>query len=134
MPSSAACSGRRARRRPRPATTEDPTRTPHTARAAAARRQACLRAQVKRLADPGDLLDFDLVPSTRLAIGDHVLCTPGDLVACDGALVAGAAVVRAVPDAPGVTVREAGVAPAAVAAGAIVLAGHLVVRVTAVTA
>src|SRR2546423_12269190 len=51
-------------------------------------------SHVKRLDVPGDLLSAELTLADRLADGDCVLCVPGDVIARNGEVVDGAAIVN----------------------------------------
>src|SRR6202165_1215 len=43
-------------------------------------RKSRQEAMAKLLADPGNHLDFELVPATRLRTGDYVICVAGNVI------------------------------------------------------
>lgn len=101
-------------------------------------RAASLRASrtgvmARRLAAPSADASFEEIPSTALAVGDHVLIREGDLVPSDGEVVAGAILVNeaAITGESAPVVRESGGDRSAVTGGTTVLANEAVVRITA---
>src|SRR5207237_446993 len=63
-------------------------------------RKGRTQTQAKRLtpregegAKPYDILDYEMVRGQTLRRGDHVICTPGDIIAGDGEVVEGVASV-----------------------------------------
>lgn len=96
-------------------------------------RRARAETKAKRLHDASDLARYDEVPATELRRGHLILCTPGDVIAADGEVVAGAASVdeSAITGESAPVVRESGGDRSAVTGGTRVLSDHLVVRVTA---
>ncbi|HSL70886.1 MAG TPA: potassium-transporting ATPase subunit KdpB, partial [Longimicrobiales bacterium] len=87
----------------------------------------------KKLRDPHNKLVFEQVGATELHAGDHILCTPGDVIAADGEVVEGVASVdeSAITGESAPVVREAGGDRSAVTGGTKVLSDFIVVRVTA---
>jgi K+-transporting ATPase ATPase B chain len=91
------------------------------------------QTHARRLADPENHLSVELVPATRLARGDHVLCTPGDIIPSDGEVVDGVASVdeSAITGESAPVIRESGGDRSAVTGGTKVLSDWLVIRITA---
>jgi K+-transporting ATPase ATPase B chain len=87
----------------------------------------------KKLRDPSNRLDFEQVNATDLRKGDHILCTPGDVIAADGEVVDGVASVdeSAITGESAPVVRESGGDRSAVTGGTKVLSDYIVVHVTA---
>jgi K+-transporting ATPase ATPase B chain len=87
----------------------------------------------KRLDDPSNHLAFDLVRAPALRAGDHVICTPGDLIPGDGEVVEGVASVdeSAITGESAPVIRESGGERSAVTGGTKVLSDWIVVRITA---
>ena len=77
--------------------------------------------------------EYELVPSTQLRKGDIILVEAKDLIAGDGEVIAGAALVNeaAVTGESAPVVREAGGDRSAVTGGTLVIANSIVVRITA---
>ena len=94
-------------------------------------RWARLERRVKRLADAGNILDFEMVCATDVRTGDHILCVRGDIIVADGEVVMGVASVdeSAVTGQSAPVVREPGGHHCAVTGGTTVRSGHLVVRI-----
>jgi len=87
----------------------------------------------KRLKKPDPGSAYDLVPSTQLRKGDIILVEANDLIAGDGEVIAGAALVNeaAVTGESAPVVRESGGDRSAVTGGTQVIANNIVVRITA---
>ncbi len=87
----------------------------------------------KRLKKPDPGSSYDLVPSTQLRKGDIILVEANDLIAGDGEVIAGAALVNeaAVTGESAPVVRESGGDRSAVTGGTQVIANNIVVRITA---
>jgi len=102
------------------------------ARAASLRRarQSITAKQLRSTDSPGDT---HLVPSTDLRTGDLVLVAPGELIPGDGEVVKGAALVNeaAVTGESAPVIRESGGDRSAVTGGTTVIAGEVMVRITA---
>ncbi len=82
-------------------------------------------AYARRLDDAHDPLSCEVVPRTRLAAGDAVLCVAGDVVPAAGVVLDGRAAVHT-PSAPTAVVDAGGTSH--VPAGARLRWGWLVVR------
>lgn len=102
------------------------------ARAASLRRTRT-EVTAKRLKIPGFESDFEIVPGNALRKGDHILAEAHDLIAGDGEVVAGAALVNeaAVTGESAPVVRESGGDRSAVTGGTTVIANSIIVRITA---
>jgi K+-transporting ATPase ATPase B chain len=76
---------------------------------------------------------YELVPSTLLRRGDNILVEANDLIASDGEVIVGAALVNeaAVTGESAPVVRESGGDRSAVTGGTKVIANQIVVRITA---
>jgi K+-transporting ATPase ATPase B chain len=87
----------------------------------------------KKLKKPELDSEYELVPSTELRKGDVILVEANDLIAGDGEVVAGAALVNeaAVTGESAPVVRESGGDRSAVTGGTHVIASSIVVRITA---
>jgi K+-transporting ATPase ATPase B chain len=89
--------------------------------------------RAKKLARPGDHLDYVQVFATDLRKGDLVLVTPGDVIPGDGEVVEGIASVdeSAITGESAPVIREAGGDRSAVTGGTRVLSDWIVVRIAA---
>ncbi len=87
----------------------------------------------KKLKKPEPGGEYELVPSTQLRKGDLILVEAKDLIAGDGEVVAGAALVNesAVTGESAPVVRESGGDRSAVTGGTQVIANSIVVQITA---
>lgn len=87
----------------------------------------------KKLKKPEPGGEYELVPSTQLRKGDIILVEAKDLIAGDGEVVAGAALVNeaAVTGESAPVVRECGGDRSAVTGGTLVIANSIVVQITA---
>ena len=87
----------------------------------------------RRLDDPADRLSGEAVPADALRRGDHVLCTPGDIIPGDGEVVEGVASVdeSAITGESAPVIRESGGDRSAVTGGTRVLSDYLVIRISA---
>ena len=87
----------------------------------------------KKLKKPEPGGEYELVPSTQLRKGDFILVEANDLIAGDGEVIAGAALVNeaAVTGESAPVVRESGGDRSAVTGGTQVIANSIVVRITA---
>ncbi|MCL5023560.1 MAG: potassium-transporting ATPase subunit KdpB [Nitrospirae bacterium] len=87
----------------------------------------------KKLKKPEPGAEYELVPSTQLRKGDVILVEAKELIAGDGEVIAGAALVNeaAVTGESAPVVRESGGDRSAVTAGTLVIANSVVVRITA---
>jgi len=87
----------------------------------------------KKLKKPDLRGEYEPVPSTQLRKGDFILVETNDLIAGDGEVVAGAALVNeaAVTGESAPVVRESGGDRSAVTGGTQVIANSIVVRITA---
>lgn len=76
---------------------------------------------------------WESVRATALKVGEEVIVEPGDLIPADGEVISGAASVNeaAITGESAPVIREAGGDRSAVTAGTRLLAGNIVVRVTA---
>jgi potassium-transporting ATPase ATP-binding subunit len=99
---------------------------------AEALRKARTQTMAKRLRDPGNKLDFDVVTASQLARGDVILATAGDVIAADGEVIEGIASVdeSAITGESAPVIRESGGDRNAVTGGTRVVSDWLVVRVT----
>jgi K+-transporting ATPase ATPase B chain len=86
----------------------------------------------KRLDIPTDHLSLEPVPANSLRVGDHVICTPGDIIPGDGEVVEGVASVdeSAITGESAPVIRESGGDRSAVTGGTKVLSDWIVVRIT----
>jgi K+-transporting ATPase ATPase B chain len=87
----------------------------------------------KKLKKPELGEKYELVPSTQLRRGDIILVEANDLIASDGEVIAGAALVNeaAVTGESAPVVRESGGDRSAVTGGTKVISNQIVVRITA---
>jgi K+-transporting ATPase ATPase B chain len=87
----------------------------------------------KKLKKPEPGGEYELVPSTQLRKGDVIIVEANDLIAGDGEVIAGAALVNesAVTGESAPVVRESGGDRSAVTGGTQVIANSIVVRITA---
>ncbi len=87
----------------------------------------------KKLKRPETGSPYELVPSTQLRKGDIILVEPEDLIAGDGEVIVGAALVNeaAVTGESAPVVRESGGDRSAVTGGTQVIANSIIVRITA---
>jgi K+-transporting ATPase ATPase B chain len=87
----------------------------------------------KKLKKPDVEGDYELVSSTQLHKGDFILIEANDLIAGDGEVIKGAALVNeaAITGESAPVVREAGGDRSAVTGGTLVIANSIVVRITA---
>jgi K+-transporting ATPase ATPase B chain len=87
----------------------------------------------KKLKKPEPGSEYELVPSTQLRKGDMILVEAKDMIAGDGEVIAGAALVNesAVTGESAPVVRESGGDRSAVTGGTQVIANSVVVRITA---
>ena len=100
---------------------------------AATLRKSRTEVMAKRLKRPEFGAPWEPVPANQLRKGDHILVEPADMIAGDGEVVAGAALVNeaAMTGESAPVVREAGGDRSAVTGGTEVIANSLVVRITA---
>ncbi|HEY5976189.1 MAG TPA: potassium-transporting ATPase subunit B, partial [Geobacteraceae bacterium] len=100
---------------------------------AASLRKSRTDVMAKRLKKPEFGACFETVPATDLRKGDHILVEAKDLIAGDGDVVAGAALVNesAVTGESAPVVRESGGDRSAVTGGTTVIANAIIVRITA---
>ncbi len=98
---------------------------------AASLRATKAELKAKLLAGVGDV--WEMVPASRLEVGEIVLVETGDLIPADGEVVAGVASVNeaAITGESAPVIREAGGDRSAVTAGTRVIADSIRVRVTA---
>lgn len=96
-------------------------------------RKSRSEAYAKKIASPKDHLSSELVPATKLRIGDYVLCGPRDIIPSDGEVVDGVASVdeSAITGESAPVIRESGGDRSAVTGGTKVLSDMLVIRITA---
>jgi potassium-transporting ATPase ATP-binding subunit len=96
-------------------------------------RKSRTETSAKRLKNPGDRTKFESVPGAALRKGDIVLCTPGDMIPGDGAVIEGVASVdeSAITGESAPVIRESGGDRSAVTGGTKVLSDFLVIRITA---
>jgi K+-transporting ATPase ATPase B chain len=87
----------------------------------------------KKLKKPEPGSEYEIVPSTQLRKGDIILVEAKDMIAGDGEVVAGAALVNeaAVTGESAPVVRESGGDRSAVTGGTQVIANSILVRITA---
>ncbi len=87
----------------------------------------------KRLKKPEFGASFETVPATELRKDDHILVEANDLIAGDGDVIAGAALVNesAITGESAPVVRESGGDRSAVTGGTTVIANSIIVRITA---
>jgi K+-transporting ATPase ATPase B chain len=87
----------------------------------------------KRLKKPEFGAHFEVVPATELRKDDCILVEPSDLIAGDGDVIAGAALVNesAITGESAPVVRESGGDRSAVTGGTTVIANSIIVRITA---
>jgi len=99
---------------------------------AAALRAARTTVRARRLRDPANRANVELIAATALAKGDVVLVEAGDVIPADGEAIEGVASVdeSAVTGESAPVIRESGGDRSAVTGGTIVLSDWLVVRVT----
>jgi K+-transporting ATPase ATPase B chain len=97
---------------------------------AASLRDAKAELRAKLLTGVGDT--WELVPATRLSVGETVLVETGDLIPSDGEVIAGVASVNeaAITGESAPVIREAGGDRSAVTAGTRVISDWIKVRVT----
>jgi K+-transporting ATPase ATPase B chain len=76
---------------------------------------------------------WEIVPASALRVGERVIVEPGDLIPADGEVISGVGSVNeaAITGESAPVIREAGGDRSAVTAGTRLLAGELVIRVTA---
>ena len=100
---------------------------------AASLRKTRTEVKAKRLKRPEFGSDFELVSGNLLRKGDHILVEAHELIAGDGEVVAGAALVNesAVTGESAPVVRESGGDRSAVTGGTTVIANSIIVRITA---
>ena len=96
-------------------------------------RRSRTETMAKRLLNPKDRASFEEVHAGRLRMGEVVICTPGDLIPCDGEVIEGVASVdeSAITGESAPVIRESGGDRSAVTGGTKVLSDYLVIRVTA---
>jgi K+-transporting ATPase ATPase B chain len=99
---------------------------------AASLRQSRTEVMAKRLAAPDFTSDWTPIGATELRKGDFILVEAGELIAGDGEVVAGAALVNesAVTGESAPVVRESGGDRSAVTGGTTVIANAVIVRIT----
>jgi len=100
---------------------------------AASLRKTRTDVKAKRLSKPEFGASIEIVPSTELRKGDHILVEANDLIAGDGDVIAGAALVNesAVTGESAPVIRESGGDRSAVTGGTTVIANSIIVRITA---
>ncbi|NVN91559.1 MAG: potassium-transporting ATPase subunit KdpB [Desulfuromonadales bacterium] len=100
---------------------------------AASLRKTRTDVKAKRLKKPEFGAQFETVPSTELRKDDHILVEANDLIAGDGDVIAGAALVNesAVTGESAPVIRESGGDRSAVTGGTTVIANAIIVRITA---
>ncbi len=76
---------------------------------------------------------WEIVPAAQLKVGEEVIVEPGDLIPADGEVISGVGSVNeaAITGESAPVIREAGGDRSAVTAGTRLLAGDMIVRVTA---
>jgi K+-transporting ATPase ATPase B chain len=91
------------------------------------------RAELTAKRSTGVVGAWEIVPAARLKVGDEVVVEPEDLIPADGEVVSGVGSVNeaAITGESAPVIREAGGDRSAVTAGTRLLAGTLIVRVTA---
>ena len=89
--------------------------------------------QARRLRNPANRDEVDLVSAEGLRKGDAVLCLPGDAIPGDGEVIDGVASVdeSAITGESAPVIRESGGDRSAVTGGTRVLSDYLVIRITA---
>jgi potassium-transporting ATPase ATP-binding subunit len=87
----------------------------------------------KKLDDPSNKIAVLATPASQLRVGDHVICTPGDVIPGDGEVVEGVASVdeSAITGESAPVIRESGGDRSAVTGGTKVLSDYLIIRITA---
>jgi K+-transporting ATPase ATPase B chain len=100
---------------------------------AASLKKTRTEVMAKRLKKPEFGASFETVPATELRKDDCILVEGGDLVAGDGDVIAGAALVNesAITGESAPVVRESGGDRSAVTGGTTVIANSIIVRITA---
>jgi K+-transporting ATPase ATPase B chain len=100
---------------------------------AASLRKTRTEVKAKRLKKPEFDSDYELVSGNQLHKDDHILVEAHDLIAGDGEVIAGAALVNeaAVTGESAPVVRESGGDRSAVTGGTTVIANSIIVRITA---
>ncbi len=100
---------------------------------AASLRKTRLEVTAKRLKKPEFGSSYEVVPAPQLRKGDIILVEAHEIIAGDGEVVAGAALVNeaAVTGESAPVVREAGGDRSAVTVGTTVIANSIIVRITA---
>ncbi|MBU0909679.1 MAG: potassium-transporting ATPase subunit KdpB [Proteobacteria bacterium] len=100
---------------------------------AASLRKTRTEVQARRLVSPGDRASHEVIAANLLRRDDHILIESGELIAGDGEVVSGAALVNeaAVTGESAPVVRESGGDRSAVTGGTTVISGSIVVRITA---
>ena len=100
---------------------------------AASLRKTRTEVQAKRLKKPEFSSEFELVSGSLLRKDDHILVEAHELIAGDGEVVAGAALVNeaAVTGESAPVVRESGGDRSAVTGGTTVIANSIIVKITA---
>jgi K+-transporting ATPase ATPase B chain len=88
--------------------------------------------QAKLLENPDDHLRFEVVRAPQLRVGDHVICTAGNVIPGDGEVVDGVASVdeSAITGESAPVIRESGGERSAVTGGTKVLSDWIVIRIT----
>jgi K+-transporting ATPase ATPase B chain len=96
-------------------------------------RKSRIQTAAKRLTDPRARSSFESVAAEQLRKGDVVVCTPGDMIPCDGEVIEGVASVdeSAITGESAPVIRESGGDRSAVTGGTKVLSDFLVIRITA---
>ena len=91
------------------------------------------QTRAKRMQNPNDHLDIELVSATDLRVGDYVVVKAGEVIPADGKVVEGIASVdeAALTGESAPVIREPGGDRSAVTGGTRVLSDWIVVRVTA---
>ena len=100
---------------------------------AASLRKSRTDVKAKRLKKPEFGAPFEMVPATELRKDDYILVEAHDMIAGDGDVIAGAALVNeaAVTGESAPVVRESGGDRSAVTGGTTVIANSIIVRITA---
>ena len=100
---------------------------------AASLRKTRTEVQAKRLKKPEFSSEFELVSGSLLRKDDHILVEAHELIAGDGEVIAGAALVNeaAVTGESAPVVRESGGDRSAVTGGTTVIANSIIVKITA---
>ncbi len=96
-------------------------------------RRSRTQTMAKRLSNPRDRRSFEEVHAGSLRMGEVVVCSPGDLIPCDGEVIEGVASVdeSAITGESAPVIRESGGDRSAVTGGTKVLSDYLVIRATA---